>query len=485
MSSGDSRLPRLRPSKNRFLKWLALYRAGGLSLPARQEQHRTACARTLPRSQRPLFSRPAWILLRLSIVLHFVSPGTCFPKPARSDVRKVMNLLETRYPNGNATEWHKTRNYLYSQKLLMVSQVRSVIDFLDGEKLPTESIIQSSPRILRSNVSTKLQPTYDFLVSLFGETTPMALQRNPDLLLTSKIGYQTRDNLGLIEMCLRNELQWSDETIETLRSKHPALFQQSVSRFLGLVQSLRVEFNVSDSLISKLLLKQPTLFQLSLDALKERLNATGSTSHRQFFEPANAGVLCQSAESIRQKVSIVGPLASAKHPPILGLSVENLRSKSQLFQRLHPNLATTVTNKCPSVMSLSIEAIQVKVSFLRETVWRNSTNETGIQLNSSPTCLSISLEKNLRPTVEFFRSTHYWNSSLITGRHLAASLYGRLLPRYHFNPRATLSQLVFDSDENFCGGKYLAFKNCGGAKNAIDQARWKLWLETGLPMTDS
>lgn len=417
-------------------------------------------------------------------VFHFLASVRCLPRPARSDVKKVMTLLEVRYPGRNATEWRKTRNYLYHQRQLMLSQVRSVIDFLDEEKLPTVAIIQQSPRILRSNVSTKLQPTYRFLVSLFGEQTITALQKNPDLLLTSKIGYQTPDNLSLIELCLRNELNWSDDKIESLRNKNPAVFQQSASRFLGFLQALRVEYALNDHHISKLLLKHSTLSQLPLDALRDRLNAIGTANVKRFFEPANAGVLCQSAETIRQKVCIVGPAASTKHPPILGLSVLNLRSKLEFFDQLHPELAAAVLTKCPSVMSLRLESIQAKVSFLRETVWRNSTIETGIQLCSSPACLSISLEKNLRPTVEFFRATHYWNSSLITGRHLAASLFGRLIPRYHFNPDTTLSQLVMDSDADFCGGRYLDFKKSGRAKEVIDQARWKLWLETGLPMSD-
>jgi hypothetical protein len=263
------------------------------------------------------------------------------------------------------------------------------------------------------------------------------------------------------------------------------------------------------------LLKQPTLFQLSIDALEERVAAvdfltrTTTTSaaartsgdgrqqqRRVVFAPANVGILCQSAESIRQKVTIVGSVAASKHPPILGLSLDNIRSKLEFFAALHPNLASAILTKSPSVMSLKLESIQAKVQFLRQELWRNSTVETGWQLSQAPTCLSISLESNLRPTVAFFRTTQYWNhnsnnnddyddddapvTTTITGRHLAASLYGRLLPRHLFHPNATLSQLVFDSDAAFGGGRYLEFRNSDAAKQAVDQARWQLWLETGV-----
>jgi hypothetical protein len=432
-----------------------------------------------------------------------------------------MNVLEARYPNATAKEWKKVRNYLYKQKrrtddddgdqkeqqrqlLLLPSQVESVVDFLDSASLPTSMIIQQSPRILRSNVATKLRPTYEFLHSLLGgdDTCRRAIERNPDLLLTSQIGYQTPDNLGLIEFCLQTDLQWSDQSVATLRRRHPMLFQQSVSRFLTLLQHLRRHHGLSNEHISKLLLKQPTLFQLSIEALEERVAAvdfltrttTTGEQRRVVFAPANVGILCQSAESIRQKVTIVGSVAASKHPPILGLSLDNIRSKLDFFATLHPNLASAILTKSPSVMSLKLESIQAKVQFLQQELWRNSTIETGLQLSQAPTCLSISLESNLRPTVAFFRTTQYWNHNssnndddgdaapvtTITGRHLAASLYGRLLPRYLFRPNATLSQLVFDSDAAFGGGRYLEFRNSDVAKQAVDQARWQLWLETGV-----
>jgi mTERF len=238
-------------------------------------------------------------------------------------------------------------------------------------------------------------------------------------------------------------------------------------------------------------LKQPTLFQLSVAALQDRIAALDCIGERRdniLFEPANAGILCQSADSIRQKVMIVGAVAASKHPPVLGLSMENIRSKLEYFATLHPALASAILTKSPSVMSLKLESIQAKVTFLCQELWQNNTTETGVQLCQAPTCLSISLESNLRPTVAFFRTTQYWNdaSSVITGRHLAASLYGRLLPRYLFHPDTTLSPLVFDSDAAFCGGRYLEFRQSDAAQQAVEQARWKLWLETGvrIPMED-
>jgi hypothetical protein len=191
------------------------------------------------------------------------------------------------------------------------------------------------------------------------------------------------------------------------------------------------------------------------------------------------------------------------HPQLLGLSLKNLQSKVSYFQaidtihnnsnnnkrrRLDANksLASRILLRSPAVYSLSLnDNIIPTVDFLAK-IWgvtapnaqvvdgdsvvlsdeQKSTSSSSSENNSLstflseyPSILTLSLEGNLRPTVNFFNRTGYisldadWNAHLmdsattaskatkvqpspspppLRGRYIAASLFNRLLPRWHY-----------------------------------------------------
>ena len=242
------------------------------------------------------------------------------------------------------------------------------------------------------------------------------------------------------------------------------------------------------------------------------------------------------------------------HPQLLGLSISNLKSKVNYFHSIGPSLAVRIARKCPAIYSLNLDKnIIPTIEFLSK-VWgvksgtstSKGSNENVFvsMLHEYPNIITLSVETNLQPTMMFFNKTGYTNlnesweltplsrmpteiesqrgnangkhlmPSRIRGRYIAASLYNRLLPRWHYclssnsqtknvelrteaaiatmpshPPLETppLHLLVMSNDEAFCLAmnfqleSFLTFK-----KEAIPRLKFSsqfdTWLKTGKPI---
>ena len=505
-----------------------------------------------------------------------------------------MDAILTRYADdgsattqlsSSSTNWTSTRGYLYrSWQKLTLAQVTRVLDCLD-ENFPNRSdlqihILQSSPRILRKNVKTNLQPTIDFLKSIYSdEMFILAVQRNPDLLLTSGMGYDG-DDLDLVEVFLRDEFKLSDRAITNLKSTAPALFQLPISRILTNTNYLKSILRIGDlseeditKTVSKVVVRYPSLLNLSENNLKARMSYL---KEECLFEDADLAVLVRASSAAVLGLSVevnlkptIGYLKKIllekdlrkcvlAHPQILGLSLSNLRSKVEYFdtidqsttqRRRSVGLASRVLSRAPAVYSLSLlDNIIPKVDLLagiwglqapsitqrqsngKELIFvdetrspaSNSSNNSydmdlAALLGEDPSILTLSLEANIRPTINFFNRTGYisldedWKlkrrdgekrKSVLRSRYISASLFNRLLPRWHFcysqpshssQKNASKAEaiplhiLVGATDRAFCefigqnASTYSQFK-AESIPRLKFSSQFDTWLRTGHPI---
>jgi hypothetical protein len=470
-------------------------------------------------------------------------------RPVNLNVRNLMDLIRGEFSSGGDTNtnttfaWTKTRNYLYrttkaddssndnsnNNKLaLTVHQVQHVLTFLRNNFPPDTCrvILQSSPRILRKNCGTFLQPTTDFLRQLYRDDMLLtAIHRNPDLLLTSGMGYDA-DALELVEVFLGQELQLTSQNMAKLKRTAPFVFQLPVYKLLSVLNVLTqillaggYQDQETKSILTKLVLSHPHILQLSVESnLQPRLEFLKERCHLQTSDLAvlvkgsSASVLALSVkENLEPTIAFLTDLLSGRpdpasdlrkclrsHPQLLGLSLKNLHSKKAYFDALDhsssssspsSSLASRVLVRSPAVYSLSLDGnIVPTIEFLAR-VWgtkappiRSEDNANGNEksndepmgqvtehndgsvesgtvsqsdslaslLSEYPSILTLSLEGNIQPTVNFYNRTGYihldgdWNllrrhsqpgkskSSVIRGRYIAASLFNRLLPRWHY-----------------------------------------------------
>jgi mTERF len=275
--------------------------------------------------------------------------------------------------------------------------------------------------------------------------------------------------------------------------------------------------------IGKLVQSHPMIFHLSVEEnLKPRLRFLQERCC--FRDRDLASLICSSSgsilglsvsENLNPTIDFLSTLLSVaelrkpllSHPQILGLSLENLRAKIDYFNRIDQmdqgwdpkkvSLASRVLMKAPAVYSLSLHGnIIPTVQFLAR-IWgqrcleeekRNltpldhlvGTSKTenhsllGSLLRECPTILSMSLQGNIRPTVYFYALAGYillddndrlqslpdGTMTVIRGRYITASLFTRLLPRWHYCQQKSSSHTVFvapplyvlagATDEAFC-----------------------------------
>jgi len=246
------------------------------------------------------------------------------------------------------------------------------------------------------------------------------------------------------------------------------------------------------------------------------------------------------------------------HPQLLGLSLTNLKSKVKYFHSIGPSLAVRIARKCPAIYSLNLDQNIIPTIEFLSRVWGmkreinaskkkkkksnfNDSDNFVPMLHEYPNIITLSVETNLQPTMMFFNKTGYtllnenWELISLTtrtkkagssrppktgivndkqiapirirGRYIAASLYNRLLPRWHYCrsgyaedkalegstdstfPPVTppLHLLVMASDDGFCQAmdfeleSFLSFK-----KEAVPRLKFSsqvdTWLKTGEPI---
>lgn len=360
-------------------------------------------------------------------------------------------------------------------------------------------------------------PTIQFLSDLYKDLFEEAIRRNPDLLLTSGTGYNA-DSLDAVAIYWKNFL--TDSEIEKLRRKAPFVFSLKLSRILALVNYIEGLVDCKDEAASRivagLVLNHPNIFSLSLENLAARVEYLKETCALQdsdlsrLLQSSSAAILGLSVhENLEPTLNLLLERLDSNglrkiilaHPQLLGLSLENLKSKVGFFDELDAQrrLATRILLRAPAVYSLSIENIREKVQLL-EGLW--GSNQTSSFLGDDPTLLTLSLEGNIRPTINFYNRTSYihldeeWKR--VTGivlrpRYISASLFQRLLPRWHFaldrndTPRIPLHILAMASDKAFC--EYLAVSveeyqefKAEAAPRLKFSSQFDTWLKTGRPI---
>lgn len=490
----------------------------------------------------------------------------------------LVHSVPKKFPND--LKWKKLQRFLYrvtaaSEGGLTLQQARKVLDFLDSvidDRAVQRAIVLHSPRILTKNVQTRLRPTVEFLISLYGtELFHVAVSRNPDLLLTSGTGYDG-DDLELVEVFLQQDLKLSRKCIDHLKTSHPQFFTLSMVQLLSVVSFLRnvlepkldTETTAEDArratkVIGKLVQTHPMIFHLSVEEnLKPRLlflqERCGFRDQDlvSLIKCSSGSILGLSvSDNLNPTIDLLSTLLSASelrksllsHPQILGLSLENLRTKIEYFHRIdqldhswdpkRTSLASRVLMKAPAVYSLSLQGnIIPTVQFLARIWGQRSVEEVAENLNSvdhqvnpsnnetpsllgsllreCPTILSMSLHGNIQPTVYFYARAGYisldddgrlqplsdGSMTVIRGRYITASLFTRLLPRWHYCQQKASNEkfvapplyiLAGTTDEAFCSRfgyditDYLQFKETEIPRLKFS-SQFETWIQTGKPI---
>jgi hypothetical protein len=473
-----------------------------------------------------------------------------------------MDTIKRRYNQQQNVDWTKTRNYLYrTSDRLTLQQIDDVLSCLDqvfSNDLVC-SVLATSPRILRKNVTTHLMPTMQFLQQLYGpEMFREAISRNPDLLLSSGVGYGGPNN-DEMDTFLRNQIELSSNKINKLKKTAPFLFrlsQQKVRHVLDFMRSILENGGLDETeqqrVLAKVLMNHPYLMNLSVEAnFQPRMNflmerCQLSKSDAAALIKTSPGILGLSVEdNLRPTLDFLSTLLEndtcllrkclTGHAQLLALSLKNLQQKVDYFDAIDgqessgPSLASRIAIRSPAVYSLSLRNnIIPTVEFLAKAwgttppkvCWHGDaiTVTTAQALSSSPpiqtkdslssllqefpTVLTLSLEGNIQPTLTFFNRTGYtslhsdWrlkSSPIIRGRYIAASLFNRLLPRWHhliangLGEMPPLHLLVGATDRAFCEQMgfdvedYAMFKDQSIPRLKFS-SQFDTWLKTGRPI---
>eukprot|EP00978_Attheya_sp_CCMP212_P002580 scaffold5259_cov58-Attheya_sp.AAC.2 len=545
-------------------------------------------------------------------------------------VKEIMKMLQNRYDDTRSShsstavesgksapkcsgeiiirtsDWTKAKNYVYhASPPLTLEQVEDVLDFLDPlcahDKLLVRQILQLSPRILRKSVDSYLRPTAKFMYDLYGgEMLRLAISRNSDLLLLKGIGYDARRNRDSVRLYLSDVIGLTKSKIVKIKKVAPAIFQMDVPKVQYVVSHLQTILQRGDyttaectAIISKIIAANPLLLNLSvednleprLEFLRNRCSLTErdlatlikmspgilGLSVAQNLQPtiellsllSSRHVLASSPETSNQEDRMFLRKCIMGHPQILGLSIENLMRKIAYFDAIdvasqcHPSggtvsLAVRMALASPAVFSLSLEKNLIPTVRALAKLWdanypeyhegadddiHKSTNESkgdsntnnagpylsnslSVRLGEFPRILTLSLEGNIQPTLTFYNRTGYIELTpdgapkrdiadgggivTIRARYIAASLYNRLLPRWHFNVEAmtgehdaSLSQskapplhlLAGATDAQFCEQSGLSLEAYSEYKRSSVgmlkfRAQWDVWLKTGRPIDD-
>ena len=351
---------------------------------------------------------------------------------------------------------------------------------------------RANPTIFQFSVEGQIRPVADYLVLLFAATTGGGELTQVQLAKARKLaGKVVKTCPAVLGLSVASNLM---PKLNFLKARcgldHLALAKivDTYPELLGLSLSLNI---------------QPTIDYLSnilLDCSAEDLPDDA-------VEEDFAMWLEDAQEPLRKCIS--------RHPQIFGLSIENLRSKVSYFDKIDSiisvdaaldimakeewkgqkeneqshnkhvkvqSLAARVLSAAPSTYSLSLENniipkteclaklwgadISAGADLVLETI---RDDENGCRLKSLlpksnilrsalseyPPVLTLSIEGNLLPTIDFYNRTGYVHldqegratsfldddeennsdrlgTSVIRARYLATSLFNRLLPRWHY-----------------------------------------------------
>jgi hypothetical protein len=316
---------------------------------------------------------------------------------ANQNAQNVFALLASRYnakssinganpsPESNSIdlsspEWTKAKRYIYhatspssTKNPLSIHQIKSVLDFLDDTfdsdmtggdtSLNSLFIIQSVPRIFRKDPDSYLKPTVEFLQGLYGTSMFYEfVKRRPEVLLTSGVGYNAKNTRNRDESGYSSDsLNIDGVIIEEVSAIESNNGLPSVTTYLE-----TQDLGLSQHHFSILKTKYPAVFQLSPSKVRSTIqfllscvDSAAATAYDK--SPDQLDATHESKNRI-----IVGKMIKA-NPNILNLSLTNLRSKVDFFQ--------------------------TQCGF-------NTSEKLIILWKKYPGILSLSLEKNLRPTMQ-------------------------------------------------------------------------------------
>ncbi|GMI04867.1 hypothetical protein TrVE_jg13381 [Triparma verrucosa] len=347
--------------------------------------------------------------------------------------------------------------------LLFVTLLPLVVPFSEAFSLPIPPSSNSnsiaylqSLGISSSSISSlphlpppsDLLPTVDYLKNLYGlKEMVKAVEMNPSLLLTRGLGDVKCRPLSP----LLRARGFTEKEIENIHSKYPQI--------LGLTNSSQCEYVISylrsivgvadggAKAVCKVVTRHPWILGLKTSNLElthifltedlglgEKTMRVIVTRFLPIYGLSLNGNVRESVEKIRAALGLeAGEFRKVmeRHPGIVLLKEENFNEKVEYFEAaMGLGAAKKIVLNCPSVFSLSLSKTLIpRVEYLKS-VWPDDI-EFSKRVNEYPALMSLSVENNVRPTLDWFYKNGYEVDD-IRGRYLAASLYKRIVPRWLF-----------------------------------------------------
>jgi hypothetical protein len=312
-------------------------------------------------------------------------------------------------------EWKKTRNYLYhanrshqtSQQgshdggdiddddggddtLTLQQQVITVLDFLDERlDLPShvsKKILQDSPRILRKPVSSFLVPTSDFLLELWGRDLFLqAVERNPALLLSSGVGYTTNRKKKKKNNINENNDNDNDNDNDSDNDSFHSHSNDDTDIDIEKAGKARVSLEV----VEEILLKYTGLSSSAAKRIKI------SSPFVFGLAPSQLHSVLGYLDSILNNQKQVDTTTTTTATMTMTVTDEELLPKSK-------NILGKIIMARPNLLNLSVEKnLKPRMEFLATGCDLNAIQIAKVVQTSNGSVLGLSVEQNLKPTMDF------------------------------------------------------------------------------------
>ena len=413
-----------------------------------------------------------------------------------------------------------------------------------NHKLRTQltKIVTSHPQLFKLSVENNLKPRVNYIMD-------RCSMNQTDI--ASLISKSSCGGAGILGLSVSDNLQ---PTIDYIANK--ILQLQDVDK------ADNQEPQVDQSLLRKVILSHPPLLGLSLKNLQNKVayfNAIDEIAAAQEGKKKRRTPSSSSQTSLSSRVAIRAPAVYSlslrdniiptieflskiwgKASPIVHWN-DDKKDDRKMTITLPPPLHYDEQEDTDSSFSIHTRSVESPIRASSETaeskiVDASATVSLASLLGEYPSILTLSLVGNIQPTMNFYNRTGYtgltsdWELipnkgtvSLIRGRYIAASLYNRLLPRYHYcyskgtlvapppvgsdndsgeNAKETnspssgsaaafaippLHLMVSATDDGFCDAHGFDFKDFSKFKeDAIPRLKFSsqfdTWLKTGRPI---
>jgi hypothetical protein len=347
------------------------------------------------------------------------SSSSTATKRANTVVREIMTLIKSRY--GSEGDWQRTKMYVYRAKKLSVSSVTQVLDFLDSflSKEVAVTLLKHSPRVLNKPVQSYLRPTTQFLLELWGpELFEQAMLRNPQLLLTSGMGYNQQDTqspkgkLHNVDDVLTDMTDISATSLQQMKRDIPFVFglrSQKVQEVLEYMTTILEPTKKGKPILRKLIMGYPYVLNLCVEtSLKPRvefLRATLQLTPNELAKIVRTGIvmglsvdenLRPTLKYLEEELSLGINLKKCilSHPQLLALSLANIEKKTEFFQSIGPSLAPRIARRCPAVFSLSLDTNIIPTLDFLSRIWGCRWDDSAMEacLTEYPNVLTLSVQ---------------------------------------------------------------------------------------------